>query len=205
MDERTRHWERIYRERRPEELSWYQAEPRLSLELIRGAGLAKDAPVLDVGGGASTLVDALLREGYRDLTVLDLAAAALRHAQHRLRERAGEVEWLAADVTRFEPPRRYALWHDRAVFHFLTEADDRARYVAALERSLLPAGRLVLAAFDVGGPERCSGLPVRHYDAARLLAELGPGFRFLEERAETHTTPTGARQAFCYFCLERSV
>lgn len=196
--DRKSHWEAIYQHKLPTEVSWYQAEPQLSLELIEHA-VGKDAAILDVGGGASRLVDCLLAAGYRDLSVLDLSSAALAYAGQRLGERASAVAWVEADITRFTPPRRYDLWHDRATFHFLTEAADRARYVEALRRGLKPGGQLILAAFAVGGPERCSGLNIRQYDAPRLQSELGAGFRLLEERAETHTTPTGKPQTFRYF------
>jgi SAM-dependent methyltransferase len=192
------HWEDIYQQQSPTEVSWYQAEPRLSLELIQRAAPGKDAAILDVGGGASRLVDCLLAAGYRDLSVLDVAKAALAHARQRLGARADEVTWLEADITHFTPPRRYDLWHDRATFHFLTEAAERARYVAALRQSLKPGGQLILATFAVGGPKTCSGLNIRQYDAPRLQSELGAGFKLLEERTEAHTTPAGKPQAFYY-------
>ncbi len=204
MTDRKTHWEKVYLQKPPDELSWRQAEPRLSLELIRASGLPKDAAILDVGGGASTLVDYLLAEGYCNLSVLDVSAAALGHARQRLGKRAENVTWLEADITRFGPARPYALWHDRAAFHFLSEAEDRARYVGALERSLLPNAHVIIAAFAVGGPEKCSGLNVRQYDAERLRAELGAGFTLLEEQAEDHLTPTGKRQAFRYFRFQRT-
>lgn len=199
QDERKTHWERVYRDKSPLEVSWYQTAPTLSWELIRASGIAMDAPLIDVGGGASTLVDRLLEQGYSAVTVLDISAQALAHAQRRLGERAGRVRWIESDITRFDPPQRYRLWHDRAVFHFLTEADDRARYVAALGRGLEADGQLIIGTFAPGGPERCSGLPIVQYDAARMQAELGDGYALQETRAEIHRTPAGKDQLFNFF------
>lgn len=198
------HWQQVYTERAPSAVSWFQAEPALSLELIRNCRLAPAAPLIDVGGGASVLVDRLLREGHTAITVLDVAGAALAVSRHRLGPAAAQVEWIEADVTAFQPPRSYALWHDRAVFHFLTAAADRMNYVRALKRALSPGGFVILATFAVGGPDRCSGLPVAQYDAAKLLAALGAGFRLLEERSEHHLTPARKTQAFAWFRLVRT-
>lgn len=141
QDERKTHWEQVYREKSPVEVSWYQTAPTLSWDLIRASGVAVDAPLIDVGGGASTLVDHLLEQGYRGVSVLDISAQALAHARQRLGERARDIRWIEADVTRFAPPRRYRLWHDRAVFHFLTEAADRARSNRTARRSSAPSRR----------------------------------------------------------------
>lgn len=193
------HWENVYREKSAQEVSWYQATPTRSLELIAETGIAREAPVIDVGGGASTLVDGLLHEGYSDISVLDIASSALQVAQQRLGESAASVRWLEADITGFQPPRRYALWHDRAVFHFLTEAEDRSRYVAALKQGLMPDGHLLIAAFAIGGPTRCSGLDTVQYDAEKLSAELGENFHLEGTCSEEHLTPAGKQQAFNYF------
>lgn len=201
--DRQAHWEAVYARRDPLEVSWYQSEPALSLDLIAATGAAHDAPVIDVGGGASLLVDRLLQRGYADVTVLDLSAHALAHARARLGAQAGRVHWLVADVTAFAPARPYAVWHDRAVFHFLTDADDRRKYVQALSRSLAPDGQVVIAAFAVGGPTQCSGLDIVQYDAEKLARALGPAFRLVEERAERHITPGGKEQQFGYFRLAR--
>ncbi len=201
--DRKSHWEKVYSEKQPAEVSWFQARPALSLELIENAQLAPDDPIIDVGGGASTLVDELLAAGYADLTVLDVSGAALQASRHRLGEKAGSVRWVESDVTRFESDRAFALWHDRAVFHFLTDPADRKAYVAALKAALRPGGHLIIASFAIGGPEKCSGLPIVQYDADKLLAELGPGFRLVEQRAETHVTPAQRTQAFAYFRLIR--
>jgi len=158
--------------------------------------------VIDVGGGASVLADRPLLRGFIRLTVLDISAAALRASQARLGAEARRVRWIEADVTECRPGVRYAVWHGRAVFHFLTEANDRRRYVAALKAALRPGARTIIAAFELNGPEKYSGLPVVRYDAAKLLAQLGPGFRLLEERTECHISPAGRGQAFVYFRLE---
>lgn len=203
QDERKTHWEGIYRDKSPLEVSWYQLAPTLSGELILASGVGREAALIDVGGGASTLVDHLLDAGYTDISVLDISAQALAHARRRLGARADAVTWLEADITRFAPPRAYRLWHDRAVFHFLTDAADRARYRVALGRGLAAEGQLIIGTFAPGGPERCSGLPIVQYDTARMQAELGSGFELLETRGETHRTPSGKDQLFNFFRFVR--
>lgn len=197
--DRKAHWEKVYRERRPEETSWHQDVPGASLELVANSGVRRSEPVIDVGGGASRLVDHLLALGFTDLSVLDLSARALEQARARLGEAASGVHWIEADITDFSPAREYRLWHDRAVFHFLTDPADRRRYVSTLLQALAPAGQLIVAAFAPDGPTRCSGLDIVRYDAGGLAAELGPGFRLEEERRETHLTPQGREQRFGFF------
>lgn len=197
--DRRQHWERVYRAKQPTETSWYQAEPALSLELIGNTGAGVGDGLIDVGGGASLLVDHLLARGYQDLTVLDLSAKSLEHARHRLGPDARRVAWVVADVTEFVPTRRFAVWHDRAAFHFLTDAADRRRYVQVLEAALEPGGQAIIAAFAPDGPERCSGLDIVRYDADTLAAVLGGRFRLLEERRESHRTPQGREQRFGFY------
>jgi ubiquinone/menaquinone biosynthesis C-methylase UbiE len=200
---REKHWESIYRAKAPTEVSWYQPEARLSLELIRRVARYPDTPIMDVGGGASTLADGLLASGYRDVTVMDLASAALGRAQDRLGERATRVRWIVADV--LEAPlsaASCAVWHDRAVFHFLTDARDRARYVAQVQRVVRPGGHVIVASFGPDGPTRCSGLEVVRYGPTGLHAEFGSAFRLLESTREEHRTPAGTVQPFVY-CLCR--
>lgn len=193
------HWEAIYRETPPEAVSWYRPHMERSLEFLRATGLGTGASVLDVGGGNSTLVDDLLREGFSDVTVLDISPAALAGARERLGAQAGRVTWIAGDVTALELPRgRYDFWHDRAVFHFLTDAASRRRYVAAVRRSLKPGGHIVVATFGPRGPERCSGLPVARYDPDGLHGQFGGSFRKVASAEETHVTPWGAEQEFVY-------
>jgi trans-aconitate methyltransferase len=170
----------------------------LSLQLIAASGVSKSAGIIDVGGGASRLVDCLLDDGYTQLAVLDLSGVALTHSRARLGARAAAVEWFEADVTTFEPPHRFGLWHDRAVFHFLTAADDRCRYVATLKRTLQPGGAVVISTFAPDGPPKCSGLDVVRYDEQAILAEFGAEFRLQEVRRETHVTPWQAEQSFTY-------
>lgn len=203
MDTRA-HWQQVYSSRAADEVSWYQAEPAVSLALIEASGIGREAPVIDVGGGASVLVDRLLDLGYTRPAVLDIAQRALEAARRRLGRRAESVEWFAEDVREFHPPHRFELWHDRAVFHFLVDAAERARYVATLKAALAPDGHVVIATFGPEGPEQCSGLPVVRYDEQRLAAVLGESFQLLDSRDETHVTPGGREQAFRYFRLRRS-
>lgn len=197
------HWERIYRSKDPTQVSWYQPEPRLSLALIRRVAPDLGAPIIDVGGGASTLVDGLLHACYHELTVLDVARSALAIAQRRLGHGAGRVTWLAANVLDVALPKAgYAVWHDRAVFHFLTDRRDRARYVAQARRAVRPGGHVIVASFSLEGPAKCSGLAVARYSPEGMHAEFGEGFRLLDSEREDHNTPAGALQAFVY-CLCR--
>lgn len=196
--DRKQHWERVYAEKSPDEVSWYQSVPEVSLDLIERYLPDRKASLIDVGGGASTLVDHLLARGYRAVTVLDIAARALQEARSRLGEQAEAVGWVEGDITRCALSGPFALWHDRAVFHFLTEPADRAAYVARLRRHLAPGGVVVIAAFSPEGPTMCSGLPIVQYDTEKLLRELGEGFRHLESRHEAHRTPAGKIQHFGY-------
>lgn len=197
-DQSASHWQRIYQTRSPAEVSWYQSFPQRSLELIQAAGLAPFEPILDVGGGDSPLVDHLLRSGYTDVTVLDIAPAALQHAQARLGTAGARVKWITCDVTAFEPERRYALWHDRAVFHFFVTASDRIRYLSVLPRALAPAGHLILATFGPRGPDQCSGLPVQRYSEDDLSSMLGPDFQLRRCELHDHITPMGLPQQFLW-------
>jgi SAM-dependent methyltransferase len=204
MTTRLEHWEQVYRTRTPEQVSWYQPEARTSLELIRRVA-PRPVAVLDVGGGASRLVDGLLGSGFRDVTVLDVAADALAASRIRLGDRAGDVHWMTADILDAElPAAAYDIWHDRAVFHFLTDAADRARYVAQVRHALKPGGHLVMATFALDGPPRCSGLDVVRYSGGLLRQELGPGFNLLDSVREAHRTPSGAIQRFQYSLLRMS-
>ena len=203
MVDRKTHWENIYANSSPLCVSWYQEDPALSLQLIRNTGLAPDAPMIDVGGGASTLVDRLCDESYTHVGVLDVSANALALARDRLAEKAKAVEWFEADVTCFSPPHRFSLWHDRAVFHFLTEKTDRDRYLGVMKKTLEPGGHLIIMAFAIDGPTKCSGLDIVQYDANKLMAELGPGFELLETGHQVHVTPSGNEQKFAYFRFQR--
>lgn len=201
--ERQAHWQGVYTSRSHTDVSWYEPEPTRSLAFIEASGVSRNRAIIDVGGGASTLVDHLLDRGYSQLTVLDIAADALRQAQDRLGERAQNVEWCAADVLAYRAERRFALWHDRAVLHFLVDTADRRRYVAALRRALQPGGHVVLAGFGPEGPRRCSGLPVRRYSVRKFRQLLGQEFQLQEQAVEEHTTPGGASQQFLYTRWQR--
>jgi SAM-dependent methyltransferase len=203
MSDRT-HWEEVYAARSSDSLSWYQQGGGLSLEWIRQLDLPPSAAVIDVGGGTSQLVDELLAAGYHDLTVLDLSPQALATSRSRLGHAGGRVSWLAEDITRVDlPAARYDLWHDRAVFHFLTTAPDRQAYVDRLHRSLRPGGRVIMATFAETGPERCSGLAVMRYGPESLHAALGEDLRLVRYATEHHTTPSRAVQDFNYCLFER--
>jgi SAM-dependent methyltransferase len=202
-DSRASHWQLIYARRRPHELSWFQAEPTLSLRLIEAACPNRTAGILDVGGGTSRLVDGLLERGYARLGVLDVAKSALAVVSERLGQQAEEVEFFAADVTEFESPHPWDLWHDRAVLHFLTDDSGRVAYRMALRSALPPGGHVVIATFAPDAPPRCSGLDVVRYDAASLTEALGPGFELVETEREEHQTPAGTIQPFVYCLLRR--
>lgn len=197
------HWEQVYQTKSSTDVSWYQTLPSLSLKLIASTGIEKGDGVIDVGGGASVLVDCLLDAGYQNLAVLDISAAAIRHAKDRLGQRASAVEWYEADVTTFHSPRRFAIWHDRAVFHFLTNSVDRRNYARVLKETLCPNGHLIIATFALTGPPKCSGLDVMRYDAKLLCSEIGDEFALLETHDETHTTPWNAEQKFIYCRFRR--
>ena len=195
---RQEHWNQVYQTKAPDDVSWFQTHPTLSLKLIAGAGIASDDGIIDVGGGASTLVDGLLDAGFQQVAVLDLSAAALEQSRRRLGPRAAAVAWFEADVTEFRPARTFTLWHDRAVFHFLTAPDDRAKYVQTLKYVLALGGHVIIATFAKDGPPRCSGLEIVRYDAAGIGAELGSEFQLVEQMNETHITPWKSEQKFIY-------
>jgi len=183
--------------------SWFQAEPATSLRLIARAGADPAAPLLDAGGGTARLVDALLARGFSDVTVADISGHALAAARARLGAAAARVAWIEADLARWTPPRRYALWHDRAAFHFLTEEAAQQGYVAALRAGTLPGAAVIIGGFAPDGPERCSGLPVRRWAPADLAARIGPPFVLEHAETETHLTPAGRDQRFAWALLRR--
>lgn len=201
---RQDHWQDIYTKKREDEVSWFRPRPALSVELIEAAGVDSRAAIIDIGGGASRLVDNLLDRGYRDLSVLDISQAALSVAQQRLGVRAREVKWIVSDDTQWKPDRKYDVWHDRASFHFLTSTEDQERYIGALKAGTNPGATVIIATFALDGPEKCSGLPVQRYSAATLAARLGPTFRLVDEKQEHHRTPGGAVQEFAYAVLRKA-
>ena len=200
---RQAHWQRVYEERGENQVSWFQDRPNISLELIEAVCGDPGSAIVDIGGGASRLVDALVEQGYRDLTVLDVSESAVSIAKMRLGERAGMVKWIVGDVTRWEPTGCYDLWHDRAAFHFLTEASDQTGYIDRLTKAVRPEGHAIFGTFALDGPERCSGLPVVRYDATQLSATLTPAFALVDMRRDDHKTPWGAIQHFQFSVFRR--
>jgi SAM-dependent methyltransferase len=199
------HWERIYTTRPDEEVGWFERDPSTSVALIQRAVAGGARSVVDVGGGASRLVDRLLDLGLDDMAVLDISEAGLDIAKRRLGDRAAGVRWIVADVTRIEDIGEFDVWHDRAVFHFLNDPDDRRRYVALAERTVRPGGTAVVATFAPDAPPTCSGLDVCRYDAEGLAQECGPGFSLIGTTSHVHTTPRGVRQPFQYSAFRRVV
>ena len=199
------HWNRLYTKKPAAAVGWFQEHAGRSLRLIRDSGVTTAAPLIDVGGGASTLVDDLIELGYSAITVLDAAAAALAAAQERLGPRASRVQWLEADITTVVLPElAYELWHDRAVVHFLTAPEQRAAYVRQMIRALRPAGHVIVATFAQDGPTHCSGLPVVRYSAPQLAAAFGESFKLLGYENEEHRTPSGTLQQFLYCRFRKS-
>jgi SAM-dependent methyltransferase len=199
------HWDSVYERKEPFQLSWYRPHLEYSLRVIDEAGLGPGSAILDVGGGASTLADDLLDRGYQDISVLDVSSKAIESARARLGDRASDVRWLVADITQADlPPQAYDFWHDRAVFHFLRDKEQRDRYVAAIRRSLKPGGHVLVATFGPEGPAQCSGLDVVRYGLDELHLEFGGAFQRVASSTEIHTTPWGARQQFVYcYCRLR--
>ncbi len=199
------HWEHIYQTKTPAQVSWFQEHAALSLQLIQGVKMEKTAHIIDVGGGTSPLVEDLLADGFRNITVLDISRAALDAAQRRLGPRTAGVTWMEADITRADLPKdAYDLWHDRAVFHFLTKAEDRGRYVEVARRSIRMGGHVIMATFSLEGPSECSGLDTMRYDPQSLSRELGHDFQFVQSLPETHHTPFGSVQKFIYCHFRRA-
>lgn len=205
---RQAHWDSIHTTKDERTVSWYQERPDISLDLIAATGVTADAAIIDIGGGTSHLVDALLAEGFSAVTVLDLSEAALAAAKARLAAgnlagRAANVRWVAADVTAWQPSHSYDVWHDRAALHFLTDPQDRAAYGERVSKAVRPGGHVIIGTFAPGGPERCSGLPVLRHDAASIGDVLGRAFELMESRAHDHRTPAGVVQRFQFSRFRR--
>jgi len=196
------YWESIYAEKHPQDVSWYQQEPTISLKIIRHFS-DKNARVIDVGGGASVLVDHLLKVGYSNLAVLDISGKAIEHAKNRLPDQATTIEWFEKDITEFIPPHAYDIWHDRAVFHFLTEIKSRQLYVHVLKNAVKSGSYIIIATFAKDGPQKCSGLDIVQYDDLSIQHEIGEEFILLDSQFEAHITPTGKEQRFIYFVFQR--
>ncbi len=201
MSDPRSHWDKVYTSKEPSEVSWYQSRLRLSCELIKRSGVTQQDHIIDVGGGTSTLVDDLLDLGFRNITVLDISSQAIDISKKRLDDRAIHVNWIVDDITHAALHKgQYRLWHDRAVFHFLTNPEDRRAYIRQVRHTLMQGGFVVLSTFSLNGPAKCSGLQVCRYSAESLLAEFGAGFRLVESRSENHLTPSKVAQSFVY-CL----
>ncbi len=198
------HWENIYKDKSPLEVSWHQKKPTISLALIKRIAQNNTDYIIDVGGGASTLSDFLLEDGFNNVTVLDLSSNALAHTKQRLGDKSTFIEWKVEDVMNFVPTHKYDIWHDRAVFHFLTAKEDRGKYKQVLESSIKTGGCVIIAAFSIGGPKKCSGLDIVQYDAVKLKSELGNNFTFIEERYENHITPASKEQKFGYYIFTKN-
>jgi SAM-dependent methyltransferase len=203
MSDRSSHWETVYATKGENQVSWFQESPAISLALIKATRATKDAAIIDIGGGASRLADALLHEGYRSIAVLDLSAHALEAAKTRIGPPGDKIDWIVADVTSWTPARTYDIWHDRAAFHFLTTPGDRDAYRDRLRRAMNASGHVIIGTFALDGPEKCSGLPVQRYDGNSLSAELGPEFELIETRAEIHRTPWDSAQSFQFSRFRR--
>ena len=197
------HWDAVYATKGERDVSWFQESPAVSLDLIAATGAKPDDPIVDIGGGASRLVDALLDRGFEAVTVLDLSGQALAVASARLGPRAAQVRWIVADVTAWQPTETFAVWHDRAAFHFLTAAEDRAAYAQRVRNAVRPGGHVIIGTFAPDGPERCSGLPVMRHDAASIGEVLGPSFALVETRRDDHVTPMGTTQRFQFSRFRR--
>jgi 2-polyprenyl-3-methyl-5-hydroxy-6-metoxy-1,4-benzoquinol methylase len=199
--ESKEHWNKIYTDKSPTEVSWFQKHADLSLSLIRNTSIPASASIIDVGGGESTLVDDLLAQEYENITVLDLSKVALDAAKSRLGKNASKVQWIESNVLEAELPlHAYDIWHDRAVFHFLTIEEDRRAYVQQVKRAIKPGGFVLIATFAEDGPTHCSGLPVMRYSAEELHSQFGGSFKLIDHEKESHHTPKGADQKFIY-CL----
>jgi 2-polyprenyl-3-methyl-5-hydroxy-6-metoxy-1,4-benzoquinol methylase len=201
-ESRRAHWENVYATKAEDEVSWFQENPAPSLELIDLAKPAPETAIIDIGGGASRLVDRLVALGFQNVSVLDISEASLEVARKRLGNSANAVQWIVADVTGWTPTQTFDVWHDRAAFHFLIEPSDRAAYVACIKKSVAPGGHVIIGTFAIDGPEKCSGLPVCRYDAKSLADQLGEEFELMEARRHDHATPWKSEQRF-QFCVFR--
>ena len=199
----TQHWQTVYSTKRADEVSWFEETPHLSLDLIARGNLTKTDPIIDVGAGACRLVDGLLSMGHTDITCLDISREALEISQSRLGSASGKVNWLAADITELAIDKQFAVWHDRAVFHFLTDEQDRAKYKKVLRDHLRPDGLLIMATFSPHGPQMCSGLDIVQYDADTLSEVMGNDFALLSSKEHSHKTPLGREQIFNYCVFKR--
>ncbi|WP_370156433.1 trans-aconitate 2-methyltransferase [Ferrovibrio sp.] len=192
------HWAGVYVRKAEDEVSWFQESPVRSADWIRAIARTSETPIIDIGGGASRLVDALVASGFMDVTVLDVAASALARSKARLGESGSKVNWTVADITAWQPERNYLVWHDRAVFHFMVEEEQRSRYLTTMDQATTTGSTAIIATFALDGPDKCSGLPVQRYSPETLAAALGDRYRLVGAEYESHSTPGGSLQAFQY-------
>lgn len=198
-----RHWDKIYRVKPPSNLGWYQALPEISLRLIEETGISRNQPIIDIGGGASNLVDYLLDRGHSDVSVLDVSDEAIKATKKRLGQQANTVKWYENNILQFQIDKTFDIWHDRALFHFLTDAKEKKTYVSKLDNHLSETGHVIIATFSLSGPKRCSGLDVVRYDEERIQKEFNGILNLYNVTLETHITPTQMEQKFKYFCFKR--
>ena len=203
MDEKRQHWDKVYSEKQPTEVSWYEPMPQVSLELIRSCGVSKDAAIIDVGGGDSFLAEFLISLGYNDVTVVDISSKAIERAKLRMCEKADEVKWIVADAADFQPERIYDLWHDRAAFHFLTEDSQKNGYLDAARKAIKPGGFVILGTFSNKGPEKCSGLPVQRYSVSEMCRLFEADFEMLSGKNLDHLSPSGKTQNFTFCSFQK--
>ena len=197
------HWDKVYSTKAEDEVSWFQLYPKTSMEFVEMFNLPLNANIIDIGGGDSHLVDALLDKGYQNIYVLDISAIAIQRAKQRLGERASKVHWIVSDVTTFEPPVQFDFWHDRAAFHFLTTEDKIYRYISIAEDAIKKKGYLVLGTFSENGPEKCSGLDIRQYSETSMSARFEISFDRIKCIQEDHTTPSNAVQKFLFCSFKK--
>lgn len=202
MTSRKEHWENIYTTKPLTDVSWYQPRPTTSLDYIGALGLPQNAPIIDVGGGDSFLVDHLLELGYSDITVLDISNASLQRAQKRLGLQAEQIQWVESDITSFQPSKDYQLWHDRAAFHFLTNEEDVRSYLENVKRAVPIGGYVIVGTFSENGPTRCSGIEIRQYSIDQLTATFGDEFKLINSSVVDHATPFDTIQNFTFCCFE---
>lgn len=202
MDPKS-HWENIYQENNPDEVSWFQPRLAISLDLIKSVETRKDGPIIDIGGGASTLIESLLSDGYINLSVLDISGFALSRMKEKLKEKAAEIEWFETSILTFSPSKKFDLWHDRAVFHFLVNSNDRKKYLENLKSHLNRNGHFIVATFSLDGPLQCSGLDVVRYDETSMKKEVGKDFELIKICNEVHKTPWDSEQKFVYFLFRK--
>ncbi len=202
--DRKRHWENIYENRQPDEVSWYQPKPAISLDFLKLAKLPKTASIIDTGGGESLFVDYLLDAGYKNITVLDISDTAIRHARQRVGDKANLVKWIVSDVVDFEPEEKYDFWHDRGTFHFLTNEDDIQKYIALIRAAVKPKGHVVIGTYSDSGPQRCSGLEIHQYSEDLIERQFKPYFTKIASRREDHITPYNTVQNFLFCCFRKS-